>query len=100
MDGIPDAMKKSLFWGSLLLVILGMTWAGCAVSSRNMPQKIVPYEESVIPTAGALPTSEVFLKRPQLGHFNIQKRHGLGGWVGNPAVISEHELLQKLAKQR
>jgi len=100
MDGIPDAMKKALFLGSLLLVILGMAGMGCSLGPRNMPEKIVPYEESVIPTAGTLPASEVFVKKNRFGHFNIQKRHGLGGWVGNSAVISEHELLQNLAKQR
>ena len=99
MDGGPDTMKKTLFLGVLLLVIFGMTGTGCSFNLRNMPEKIDTYEESVIPTAGTLPASEVFMKKPRFGQFNIQKRHGLGAWTGDSSAAPEHELLQNLSRQ-
>lgn len=86
-------MNKTVFGVFLLTIGMGLGFAGCMSSPKADSQ-----DELAIPTAGALPAADFPGKRPVFGRFNIHKRHGLGGWEGRSPVISERELLQRVAE--
>lgn len=91
-------MKKTDVLLLLLLAGLGLTWVGCTPKPN-----VTPHDESSMPTAETLPAGPagVFpLKKPRFGQFNIQKRHGLGGWEGgSSSAVSEQALLRRLSHQ-
>lgn len=78
-----SSMKTNHFYAPhiALIVLLGCTVAGCASKPQAEPANM-PVKTS----------------QKTFGSFNLQKRHGLGGWEG-PSGPSEQQLLQQMLNQ-
>lgn len=75
-----------------LLIIAGL--AGCPLLYGCMPKPHVDSQQNTTPTQQAPASAHP----NRFGSFNLQKRHGLGGW-DQQSGPSEQELLNRMSTQ-